>query len=96
MVGVAEASRFRHQADETANAFAGGAGITITGVRVARHYNWVTLSRLFLGAVLAGALVLEAKVVITGAVIATTALVAHMRLTAHRSDLDTSPRDLQP
>ncbi|WP_327743452.1 ribosome-inactivating family protein [Streptomyces europaeiscabiei] len=94
LVGVAEASRFRHQADETANAFARGVGITITGVHVARHNNWATLSRLFLGAVLAGALVLESPVIIAGAAIATTAVVAQMLLTAHHSDLDTSGKHL--
>ncbi|MEU0426150.1 pectinesterase family protein [Streptomyces canus] len=89
IVGVAEASRFREQARETAVAFGRGVAFALTAQHIAFHNNWSRLSRAFLLAVMAGTAVFAAPVTIAGIVIGTAAVAATYLMTAHHSDIDT-------
>ncbi|MEE1759561.1 pectinesterase family protein [Streptomyces sp. SP18BB07] len=94
IVGVAEASRFRQQATDTAMAFSRSAGLIITATHQAFHNNWGRLSRSFLLAVMAGTAVFAAPVEIAGIIIGTTAVAATYLMTAHHSDIDSRGKHL--
>ncbi len=94
IVGVAEASRFRRQAADTAMAFSRGAGLTITATHMAFQNNWGRLSRQFLLAVMAGTAVFAAPVEIAGIIIGTTAVAATWLMTAHHSSIDSRGKHL--
>ncbi|WP_200307222.1 pectinesterase family protein [Streptomyces adelaidensis] len=89
IVGVAEAGRFRAQARDTHRAFAAGVAFGLTATHMAFHNNWGNLSRVFLVAVLAGAVALEAPIVIAGITIGTAAAVSTWLMTVHHSNLFT-------
>ncbi|MER7922317.1 pectinesterase family protein [Streptomyces sp. NPDC096057] len=89
IVGVAEASRFREQARETAVAFGRGVAFALTTTHIAFHNNWSRLSRGFLLAVMAGTAVFATPVEVAGIIIGTTVLAASYLMTAHHSDIDT-------
>ncbi|MFJ2112121.1 pectinesterase family protein [Streptomyces sp. NPDC087850] len=89
IVGVAEASRFREQARETAVAFGRGVSFALSATHIAFHNNWSRLSRGFLVAVIAGTAVFATPVEVAGIVIGTTVAAAAYLMTAYHSDLDT-------
>ncbi|UUU19098.1 pectinesterase family protein [Streptomyces sp. DSM 40750] len=94
IVGVAEASRFREQARETAVAFGRGVAFALTATHREFHNNWGRISRAALLAVMAGSAVLAAPLEVAGIVIATVAVAAQYVMTAHHSDLDTRGKHL--
>ncbi|ULR52508.1 pectinesterase family protein [Streptomyces deccanensis] len=94
IVGVAEASRFREQARQTASAFGNGVAFGLTLTHQAFHNNWGRLSRSFLLAVMAGTAAFAAPVEIAGIIIGTTVAAAAWLMTAHHSDIDTKGRHL--
>lgn len=94
IVGLAEGSRMREQARETANAFGRGVAFTLTPTHIAFHNKWFDLSRATLLAIMAGTSVLSAPLEIGGVVIATTVAAAYWLMTAHHSKLDTKGRHL--
>ncbi|MCF1592287.1 pectinesterase family protein [Streptomyces muensis] len=94
IVAVAEASRFRNQAAETATAFGRGQAFTVTPTHVAQHNNWALMSRVFLTAILGGAVVLSAPLEVGPLVFGTVAAIAQYLMTAHHSSLNTKGRHL--
>ncbi|WP_405816662.1 pectinesterase family protein [Streptomyces sp. NBC_01390] len=94
IVAVAEATRMRQQARDTARAFYLGQAFALTTAHIAFHNNWGRLSRAMLLAVMAGTAVLAAPVEIAGIVIATVAVGATYLMTVHHSDQDTSGKHL--
>ncbi|WP_181800593.1 pectinesterase family protein [Streptomyces ipomoeae] len=94
IVGVAEASRFRDQARETAVAFSRGLGLALSTTHMAFHNNWSTLSRATMLAVMAGTAVFAAPVEIAGIIIGTTVAAAAWLMLAHHSDIDTKGKHL--
>ncbi|MFJ9565129.1 pectinesterase family protein [Streptomyces fuscichromogenes] len=94
IVAVAEGSRFRNQAAETATAFGNSVPFTVSSQHVAQQNNWANLSRAFLTAVVAGAVVLAAPVEVGVVVFATTAAVAQVLMTAYHSNVNSRGRQL--
>ena len=89
IVGVAEASRFREQARETAVAFGRGVSFALSATHIAFHNNWSRLSRAFLVAVIAGTAVIATPVEVAGIIIGTTVAASAYLMTAYHSDQDT-------
>ncbi|MFF3373543.1 pectinesterase family protein [Streptomyces sp. NPDC002680] len=94
IVAVAEGSRFRNQAGETATAFGRGQAFTVTAQHMAQQNNWATMSRALLVAIVAGVAVLAAPIEVGAVVFGTVAALAAAVMTAHHSNVNTKGRHL--
>ncbi|BBC30943.1 hypothetical protein SGFS_022370 [Streptomyces graminofaciens] len=94
IVALAEGNRYRDQATATATAFGQGVPFTLTAQHIAQHNSWSVLSTAFLGAVVAGAILLSAPIEVGAVVFATTYAVAQVLMTAKHSNLNTKGRHL--
>ncbi|MGW1714880.1 pectinesterase family protein [Streptomyces sp. NPDC002156] len=83
IVGIAEASRFRHQAAETATAFGNGLPFTVTARHIEHHNNWSLWSGVLLGAMVAGAVALTPEIEAIGATYQTVVALAAVIMLAH-------------
>ncbi|MEU3617982.1 pectinesterase family protein [Streptomyces sp. NPDC006872] len=86
IVAVAEGSRFRNQAGQTATAFGNGQAFTVTPQFMAQQNNWANMSRALLVAVFAGVVVLAAPIEVGAVTFGTVAALAAALMTAHHSD----------
>ncbi|MEE1761196.1 pectinesterase family protein [Streptomyces sp. SP18BB07] len=90
IVALAEAARFRNQAEGIAVAFRDGGAFTINQYHMDQHNNWGSWSAMLLDAFRRGVDALSGSVTIEGIeILAATALARYLMM-AHHSDLGTS------
>jgi len=85
LVAVAEGSRFRNQAMDTASAFGRGQAFTLTPQYREQQNDWSNMSEAFLIAALAGVAILAAPIEVGAVTFGTVAALAAVLMTAHHS-----------
>nr|WP_240982655.1 pectinesterase family protein [Streptomyces sp. S3(2020)] len=94
IVALAEGSRFRNQAAETATAFGEGRPFTVTTRHMDQHNNWARASTVLLGAIALGEAVLAPEIVIGEVAYATVRALTALLMLAHHSGKNTRGRGL--
>lgn len=94
IVAICEATRFRNQARDTVMEFGQGGTFTLNAQHIDQHNNWANISRAFLIAVVAGAVVLAAPIEVGGLVLATTVAVSQILMTAYHANVNSRGRQL--
>ncbi|WP_200304174.1 pectinesterase family protein [Streptomyces adelaidensis] len=86
IVALAEAARYRNQADATAVAFRDGQAFTVTDAYMGQHNSWHSFSQLLLRAFQAAVDFLDTPVNIQGIMVTTATALARSLQLAHHSD----------